>query len=308
MTEAQISADVAQALLDEIEVRKWWQGSVLLGKDLPPMEDGHSDVECWVVASQACNIYNASFQNVPVFELVSASRIGACDPGKIRGDNPRILHVEALSNEEVISLELDIQKRRWLPRSWLAQLPAPFCHVRDAERGVDPFLKNQWRDKFAAWMGRSYTRVALPDAFNDALKASKIREVLEDKLAKHKNELYGIYLELSPDSGEVWEGVLGEMPAPYLLGITLVTFDNVDPDKMKEMLVKSLFKDEIKDPASGDSPRKIRRVDLAARHKIRIIEADIAAKTVSGTSIHEIMGMVRYSLVDHLSDSSMAVA
>lgn len=304
-----ISNDVAQTLLSAIATKKWWQGAVISGDDLPQIEDNYSDVECWVVASQTCNLYNPSFQNVPVFELVAASSIGACHPEKVRGDNPRILHVEAMSSDGTIFLELDIQKRRWLPRSLLAGLSAPRLYIRDAERGTDPdWLKNQWKDNFSGWLGRSYTRVALPDFFNDAIKFSRVKEVLEDKLIKHKDDLYGIYLELNADSEDAWQGVLGEMPPPYLLGITLVTYETADPEKLKQLLLKSLFVDKIKDTESaGANPQKITRAQLAGRRGIRIIPAGIEAKSVSDIPLLELMKKVRYSLVDHFSDSSMAV-
>jgi len=42
--------------------------------------------------------------------------------------------------------------------------------------------------------------------------------------------LYGIYLTIASDTDEGWNGSLGEMPPPYQLEITLVTYENIDPD------------------------------------------------------------------------------
>lgn len=264
-----------------------------------------SDVEYWVIVSQTCNLYNISFERVPVFELIGARAIAQCDAGKMKGDNPRILHVEAQSPDALISLELDIQTRRWLPRVLLAKIPAPDFAVLDAMPGQDAdWLKKQWQDNLAGWLARSYTRVALPDEFNTALADSRIKDVLETKLAKRKDELYGIYMSLDSDSQEPWEGRLGEMPPPFLLEITLVAHEGADPEELAKSLTKQLFDDKVTDPTNKNN--KISRAELGAHHGIKIIRAGISAKTVSEITLQELKTLIRYSLVDHLSDSSQA--
>lgn len=306
-----ISAERFSVLIEKIKAKSWWQGSTIAGNTLPPNGDGHDEVEWWVITSQACNLYNANFEKVPVFELVAACQIEACHPMKIKGDNPRILHIEARSSEDkVIALELDIQKRRWLPRALLADLPAPTFSVRDAERGVEPdWLKNQWQDNLAGWLARSYTRVALPDEFNTALDDSRIKAVLEEKLTKYKDYLYGIYLSVEYDSEAKWNGSLGLMPPPYILGITLVTHEEADPEALKKQLVEQIFQQKIPDPTDPtDKSKHLTRASLAKRHNVRVIEAAIEAKSVADITLLELKSLVRYSLVDHLSDSTMASA
>jgi hypothetical protein len=203
-------------------------------------------------------------------------------------------------------LELDIQKRWWLPRRLLADIPAPTYHVRDAPRHVEQdWLKNQWQDNLAGWLARSYTRVALPNAFNEAMRVSRFKDVLENKLTKHKDNLYGIYLSIGADADEEWHGVPGEMPPPYLLNLVLVTHEDADPEVLKAQLLKQLFQDPIPDPENPTGV-KITRAALAKRHKIRVVEAAIEAKSVSDLTLLELKSLIRYSLVDHLSNSSMA--
>lgn len=293
--------------LARIEQRRWWQGSVIVDASLPEFDLEKPKPELWVVVSQACNIYNSSFELVPVIELVAARRIDECKSSNSRGDHPRILHVEARSTDKVIALELDIQTRRWLPRATLADLEAPEFRIMNADRvDGEPAMKGQWLEVLAGWMGRSYTRVALPNALNDALKDAKITSVLNDKLAKAKaDELYGIYLSLGTDTEHEWSGVLGEMPPPYTLGIVVVTFPDIDPLPFQERLIKQLFEDEVEDPS--DKSKKITRADLVKRYNVRIIKQDIEGRTVTDVYLSEIMTYVRYSLVDGLSVSSMAV-
>lgn len=305
-TESPISPEISSAILDEIKSKKWWQGSVISASALPEINDGHNDAHFWVITSQACNIYNACFQKVPVFELVAATEVEKCDPKKMRGDNPRLLHVEARSaDNQVVCLELNIQKRRWIKRTFLAKFAPPIFHVQDVghDGSVDS-LKRLWLDGLAGWLARSYTRVALPDEFNNSLKCSKIGECLEEKLTKHRNDLYGIYISLYPDSESPWGGVLGEMPPPYLLNIVIVTHETGDPVIIKNQLIQQLFIDKIQDP--NEKSKKITRAELARRLKIRIIEEDVEAKSVADLNLLQIKSLIRYSLVDHLSDSSVA--
>jgi len=149
----------------KIKEKRWWQGSLILGSSLSAIEESYGREEWWIIASQTCNLHNPSFQNVPVFEVVAAREIEKCDPGKIRGDNPRILHVEAESENEKIALEVNIQTRRWCPRQVLSNLPMPTFNVRDVSRGLDAdWARKQWLDNFVGWLARSYNRIALPDA------------------------------------------------------------------------------------------------------------------------------------------------
>lgn len=305
LIEQPISADVNEALLIAVKEKKWWQGSVIPASSLS-LED-QSDANYWVIASQACNIYNPNFEKVPVFELVAARQIDECDPKMVKGDNPRILHLTARSQGgDIIALELDIQERRWLSRSLLAQIPGSTIYVRDAKRDEGPdWNKNLWLDNFIGWMARSYTRVAFPDEFNDSMRVSRIEEILKDKITKHRDKLYGIYLLVSANTNDEWHGILGEMPPPYLLEIMLITYEDVDPEVIKKELIQRLFIDSIQDP--GEKSQKITRGQLARKHNIHIIESSVDARTISDINLLELKSLVRYTFVDHLSDSSMAV-
>ncbi|MGC5831707.1 hypothetical protein LDP08_14215 [Ralstonia pseudosolanacearum] len=288
-------------ILEKIKGKGWWQGSIIPAADLANAGHPCDEANYWIVASQTCNLYNYSIERVPVFEIVGARQVDECDPAKSKGDDPRALHVQAQSDQLTIALDVDIQKRKWLPRECLAQLPAPEYAIKDAPR-QNGALANQWLDNLAGWMGRSYTRVALPDEFNTALADSKLRQVLEDKLTKDKDALYGIYLTLEPDSDDPWEGALGLMPPPYILGVTLLVHETHSPKDLRDKLVKQIFKDQVQDP--GDASKKLTRSELAKRKGIRIVEAGIEAKSVSDVSLQEMKSLIRYSMVDHLSQSS----
>ncbi|MBF6647171.1 hypothetical protein [Methylobacter sp. BlB1] len=293
-------------LLDKIIKCKWWQGSLISAGDIQNYLKDCKDVDWWIITTQACNIYNSNFEKVPVFEVVAACEIEECHPRMSKGDDPRILHVEVQFEEKIKALELDIQRRKWLPRALLAKLPAPKFHVRDVDQNIEiGWSKKKWLDNFVGWMGRSYTRLALPDDFNFALRKSKIEDVLKEKLTKYHEQLYGIYISISSYTDEEWKGLLGEMPAPYLLEVMLVTYEDADPEDFKNKLTKHLFEDEVSDPNAKET--KITRAKLAERYQVHINKLAISAKTMAGVSLLELKTYVRYTFVDHLSDSSASV-
>lgn len=299
-----ISPELSSEYLAQIKEKNWWQGSLISGEDLKnDISNSHSNCTWWVITSQTCNLYNYDFQKVPVFEIIAASQIEQCAPDKIRGDNPRILHVKAQYETDIIALELDIQNRIWLPREKLSHLPSPTYGIYDTKKEHDEqWIKKQWLDNFIGWLARSYNRVALPDSFNEALNKSRLKDILEKKLTKNSKNLQGIYLSIESNSDAPWEGILGQMPSPYLLNIILVVFEDIDPEPIKKKLLSQIFDDQIKDPNS--SSKKITRAELAMHNGIRLIREDIEARSIADISLLELKSLIRYSLVDHLSDSS----
>lgn len=301
----QIPPESSDKILEEIKGRNWWQGSLIPGNDINnAIPNNHSNIAWWVIASQTCNLYNPDFEKVPVFEIIAASQIEQCAKNMVKGDNPRTLHVSAQAETEIIALELNIQKRVWLSRDLLSRLPAPNYHVFDTKKEYDnQWMKKQWLDNFIGWLARSYNRVALPDSFNDAVSNSRLKEILEKKLIKHAESLQGIYLSIDSDSDIPWDGVLGQMPPPYILNIVLIVFEDIDPEPIKNQFLTQVFDDKIKDP--NCSSNKITRSELARRNGIRLIQEDIEARSVSDITLLELKNLIRYSLVDHLSDSSI---
>ncbi|MDA7086641.1 hypothetical protein PH586_09650 [Pseudomonas sp. SA3-5] len=299
---------MSSALAEAIKQGEWWQGSVLRANRLDGDLQGSTDDDYWVIASQTCNLYSQNFEQIPVFEIVSAKKIEKPDPAFVKGDHPRILHVRGRLDAELVYFAIDIQRRAWLPRQILAEIGRPDFHLIDEPKeGGDNWEKNQWLDAFSGWLGRSYTRVALPDEFNDALSSSRIKEILHSKLTKHADKLYGIFISLSPDSDEPWAGVLGLMPPPYLLSIKLVTYNDEDPSALKDALAKQLF-DATIESGRDETGKKtlISRADLARSHRVRIVKQSIEAVTTGEIYLDELKEYIRYSLVDHLSSASMA--
>lgn len=232
--------------------------------------------------------------------MVAAKKIDISDidPAVSKGNNPRILHTKAEGAGETVAFEIDIQKRTWISRRKLADLGQPAYEICDTNRETADWLNNQWLDNFAGWLSRSYTRVTLPDDFNDILKLSKIQSSLDSKL--RSNGLYGIYFSLSSAAEDEWTGVLGLMPAPYFLEVLLVSDETVDPAPFVQKLKGQLFESKI-NVKIGEKEINGSRAEIAKSLGLTIVSAGITGKNVADTNLLEIKSMIRYTLNDYLS-------
>lgn len=300
----QILPDLQEDIVTKIKERKWWQGALVNGGSLGVIDDSIPSETWWVIASQTCNLYNPSFDNVPVFELVAAKEVDSLKAKESRGDHPRIFHATAISKDKNIFLEIDIQKRIWCKRCILAELEAPEYKIVDIGNVETDGYKSQWLDKFSGWLARSYTRTTLPDEFNEAIKKSKLADVFDNKIPKFKEHLYGIYFSIRPDSDEEFFCAVGELNPPYQLELCLVVNEDIDPDEVKDSVIKQIFTDKVQDPADKD--KTVTRAELAGRFGVHIIPLGVDVKSVTEVTLSDIHTLIRYSNVDYLSDSIVA--
>lgn len=130
------------------------------------------------------------------------------------------------------------------------------------------------------------------------MKKSKIATVLEKKLSKFSDGLYGIFLLIESAANPSWNGSnIGEMPPPYRLEITLVTEQKFDPEEFRENLIKLLFEAE-----NGNKPI----CELAKENGILLNKIGVDAKNIAELTLLDLKPLIRYTFVDHLSNSSMA--
>lgn len=303
------------AILSQIDQKGWWQGSLIPSEHLSTIIDlsGFPDVNYWIIASQTCNLYNPLLEAVPLFEVVGAKVIDTLSGNYSKGDHPRILHVVASSNDkqssDIVNLHIEIQKRYWLPRTLLADLNAPLFSIQDSlPANVDKWEIKQYLDNFSAWMGRSYTRVTLPDSFNTALQKSKIDDVIKSKLVKQSDNIFGVYFDIQMEDDERENVHVSKMEPVFLLEIHVVVLDCIDEktmSSMRESLIESLFSIKVDDPE--DKAKKVTRSELALRYGIRVSKHSIEFKNMSSMSMFQLRNLVRYSVIDNLSNSSSAV-
>lgn len=300
-----LSAEQEQQIVARILSKVFWQGSVLARSDLlkhcPDLPAG----EWWVIASQTCNLYNPSLTKVPQVELISASEIDELHPAYVKGNEPRTLHAVAESEGVHLKLQVNILLRYWIARTVLADLPAPIAMFVDNSHVEEKAVgEPNWNERFTGWLGRSYTRIALPDDFNDALKAARLTDLLDKKLAQQEKQIYGVYLSVRSDSKPPWTGIPGLMPPPYNLEILVAVEEDVLPTDIQKIWIDVLTKKTLKDP--DNDQETVSREELARRKGIRISSRSIRVKSISEIPLSELKGYVRYSMLDYLSNSAMA--
>ncbi|NMZ58176.1 hypothetical protein [Pseudomonas nitroreducens] len=292
-----------EGLVEAIRNNGWWQGSVISAAELSSYLELPEGIEFLVVASQTCNLYNFSLTNIPVFELVGAKRLDNCNNAYTKGDHPRILHLESITqDQETILLEVNILQRYWLDRRILAST-SPIASIRDSCDLHDPdIMKKQWLDKFSGWLARSYTRVTLPDEFNTALEKGRLKKYINSKLTADADSLHGIYFNISHDSEDPYDGSLGLMPPPYLLEITVVTNSGVSSESLETRMKQELFERK----KNGDQEPLPSIADTCLAQGITISELGIIGRTTDDLTLGELSNLTRYSMVDHLSDSKFS--
>lgn len=298
-------AEIDLDLAGSIKALGWWQGSVISDQKLQGLPFDNSNESWWIVASQTCNLYNPNFCKIPVVELISARSIPKLEKSFSRGDNPRTLHIEAIGDRGTIFLEVDIQSRTWIKRQLLVEIGDPDYEIVDSSRDTSGWMNSQWLDNFAGWIARSYTRVTLPDDFNNILKKSKIQDVLNSSLMRNP-KLYGIYMNIASASEDEWNGTIGLMPAPYFLEILLVSDEDEAPDQIVSDLRQALFEDKVNFKDLGNL--ELSRADVAQRIGLTIVPAGVTGLNIAQTSILDIKSSIRYTLNDFLSLSGEADA
>lgn len=174
---------------ESIKIRGWRQGSILpddlvdkLHAD-QALDEKHTKADAVLIVSQDCDLVNRSYDAEPYAEVLLFSKVPKVDGNLTYGKNPRKLQVSAVWEE--MCFETSIHSRQSIARCMLEDYsPAPISW------NTDPTVEIIRR-----WISRRYTRVALPDAFNQRCKP--VLPGVEKKLRASGRDFSGIYIRLS---------------------------------------------------------------------------------------------------------------
>lgn len=134
--------------------------------------------EYLIICTQSCSVVSPRFAADPFIELMVAKPLSKFKDNapEATGKNVRKLHIPLIKPEEFIALECDLNRRFQHERSVL--LDKNLMDVFDiGEKGAN---------KLAAWIGRSYTRIALPNKL-----VANMRVELLGKLSRALETPYG---------------------------------------------------------------------------------------------------------------------
>jgi hypothetical protein len=286
----------------------WWQGSIITDERLRQvMPDLPTGFDHWVMASQTCNLYNTDFSHVRMVEWIGARKINAL--GRPRsGIDPRRLHCRATTGSggdqtAELLLELDIQTRAWMQRALLADLTPHETALRD---GREP--SQHAKDHFIGWMARSYTRLELSDALNDALKNSKITDIIDKVATKHGDLIWGIFLEIGDyeeEDEETPRTATADIEPPCMVEVTFVVYRGKDEATVRESL-NAVRSQEVPNPKYVPGPNVKRDIARALVAEKFHIELTCEVRPMAQWTAAQISQTVRYSLLDHLSGSDVA--
>jgi hypothetical protein len=173
--------------------REWAQGRIFNpdGVVVAPAEG-----VVYVVCTQSCSVVSASLEKDPCIELAEARPLHKYAPkcDEATGKNARRYHLP-YEGADFAALEIDINRRRFEDRRLLLD--------RFPARGS---ISQKARRDFAAWLGRYYSRIDLPNAFVARLAEhfySDLKRFLKghgaaDTVPRHQH-IKTIYVKYGPD-------------------------------------------------------------------------------------------------------------
>lgn len=167
----------------------WIQGSVFLpiSSIQSPYKFDPND-QVLVITTQSCSVVSQSFDRDPLVEAVVATKLSKFNERNHEaiGKNQRKLHIQTEKSTGGCSgLECDINKRFFFDRKALLEF-SPMLDLTIGNREVK---------KLARWIGRSYTRIALPDELVANMRQNLLP--LIEKALTHNHEDQSLHSEVS---------------------------------------------------------------------------------------------------------------
>nr|WP_284452430.1 hypothetical protein [Mesorhizobium sp. WSM4875] len=256
----------------------WRQGSVFRPNDLIPLPAGCAENAVLVVVSQSCTVVSQTWVKDPVVEIAVAV------PGdkpfakqqrgpEAVGKNYRTLLIP-IAYGDTDCLAIDVYSRFFVRRDVLLQFQ-PDVAVGSAEAGR----------RIASWMGRHFTRVALPDRLVRLMKdtvLAPLEKHLRAKFGKgpiHEG-VHAIWVRWEPDDEE----------GPYEIEF-LIACENEDAANNLDALLTDTF--------GKEGP--VRLETDGVRVSVTVTSAD-------GTTLADIEGHSRLSFFDHFTSLAEPVA
>jgi hypothetical protein len=209
---------------DEIRRRGWRQCSIaadplrerLLRDDLLRDVTGE---DLLIIATQDCDLVCRSFETEPYAEIVIGRRVDTADGNCRFGKNPRRLQFELSGTTD--TYEVQAISRISVPRHVLAE------YAPDRDRKLDEATSRT----IPEWLGKRYTRAALPDAFNERTRSAQTK--IRDRLKADGELVEAIFLTVAPNA---------ELPPSerYSLVIRVIAREETLLDEASEVRLENL--------------------------------------------------------------------
>lgn len=156
----------AKIILD----KGWRQGSVF--DPLGILEEiTLADGELLIMCTQSCTVVSLRFATDPVVEVMAVKPLAKYNykAFEATGKNQRKLHIEVMGSSQFKGIECDINRRFFFDRRTLLKINP----LQELEIGLEGVTK------LAGWLGRAYTRIALPNELVDRVKLEILPLILK---------------------------------------------------------------------------------------------------------------------------------
>lgn len=174
---------------NEILERGWRQGSVFDPRGILeniPLMDG----ELLVLCTQSCTVVSPQFTKDPIVEGMVVKPLAEYRSRgfEATGKNQRKLHIEVINHPQFKCIECDINRRFFFDREKLLSL----------KQLPEFVIGDNGSIKLSGWIGRAYTRIALPNLLVDRMKTDLL-PIIQRCLQSPINEsISHIYLDWQP--------------------------------------------------------------------------------------------------------------
>lgn len=262
----------AKTILD----KGWRQGSIFDPRgivDSIQLTDG----ELLVLCTQSCTVVSSRFTTDPIVEAMVIKPLSKYNPRAFEatGKNQRKLHLEVIGSSQFKCIECDINQRFFFDRRHLLNIDPLEEFAIDVEGST----------KLAGWLGRSYTRIALPNLLVERVKPellTLILKCLDEKQTHGQNKG-------SPIHESVSFIYLDWQPRADIADLFELKFIFLCSDAQTEEILEKRLLENLESYQVGEG-----------KHGIRI--SSVMCRTPNTTFLTDLNGYERYSEWDFLSE------
>lgn len=205
---------------ERIKERGWRQGSLIRLSEWPFPDDFP---ENWVgvegayavLVSQSCDVLHSNLEREPFADLLLLTPIEKFSGKALKGGEPRLIELPLSASHEAKCMRADAAGRVLIDRARLL----------DASPCRDAHLHPEDIRKLATWYARRYSRVALPDEFEQSLRKC---DLFPKWIKKHHDSISRILLRYQESQ---------EIPGIYYVQWVFIreAFGNIDNDEIDQL-------------------------------------------------------------------------
>ncbi|WP_457578860.1 hypothetical protein [Ensifer adhaerens] len=204
----------------------WLQGAMFAANDIVGIPEGIDEGTLLVVITQSCTAVSNSLTRDPFIEIavvVPEGKAYKATTQEATGKVFRKLSVPLSTGADPESGVIDINRRYFVPRERFLEF-----------KPDGPDVKSVIAKPLGGWVGRYYTRAALPNLLNAELADIKFSETIEKCLKQKPKEANETFHELMTVIFGKWNP--DDEVGPYALDLAFICNSGPDADDFADLL------------------------------------------------------------------------